>query len=292
MEFAFLELFMEHTGFAVCDREALREAFHGLGDTGRRALWEAAGVYAGAGYEAKVLDPLLAGISARFGVHRYTLWLLVLICCAQGPYGRWEDKGLFWETFTDLRYKAEECRSLHGVCGNFVGFWYPIFFTDSIVKLGRLEFERAAYPGREAVTVGGLTVKPGDPIYSIHIPSSGEPFTRQARLDAYRRAYEYFGKSPLVCFCESWLLYPPYTQKLPEHSQIRDFAGDFCHIYGEKTEIFDDFWRAFGNADSDQPHSWPEATSFQRMLKGHFLSGGKAGYGMGILVFDGVNTLK
>ena len=52
---------------------------------------------------------------------------------------------IFWDTFCDLRYKLLECKTIHGVWGNFVASWYPIFYTCQIVKLGRLEFENAVY---------------------------------------------------------------------------------------------------------------------------------------------------
>ncbi len=65
----------------------------------------------------------------------------------------------------------------------------------------------------------------------VHIPSSGEPFEEAARLASYRLAYEFFREElnggPLVCVCDSWLLYPDYQQILSPSSNILSFQKDF-----------------------------------------------------------------
>ncbi len=44
---------------------------------------------------------------------------------------------IFWNTFQDLKYKLLECREVQGVWGNFVSFWYPIFYTCDIFQAGQ-----------------------------------------------------------------------------------------------------------------------------------------------------------
>lgn len=296
MELWYVEKFIDCTGFEGRDRAALREALSMLGPGGQATLLDAAERYTAAGYRTELLDGLLSQMEPLYGVHRYTLWLLVLILCSKVPYDRCGDEKLFWDTFTDIRYKVQECRRVYGICGVFVGFWYPIFFTDSIVKLGRLEFETSVYPGKAPVSIGDYRVGPGDISYSIHIPASGEPFTREARLDAYRRAYDHFGcaqrGTPLVCWCESWLLYPPYAERLPEGSRIKDFSRDFLSVTPMETPVFDDFWRVFPGQVEADPASWEGDSGLQRAIKSHFLSGGKPGCGLGLLIFDGEHLLQ
>lgn len=296
MDLGYLNFFLECIGFAAEDRADALAAFHRLGDAGNAALDRAVGRFRDVDFDARLLDEDLRALEAETGIHRYTLWLLALIHCSQPVYERWPDKTLFRDTFSDLKYKVRECRTMYGICGTFVGSWYPIFFRDSIVKLGRLEFESCPYPGKEPVCLGSLTLHPGDPVLSIHIPSSGEPFDGPARLGAYRKAYDHFRCEdrgvPLVCYCESWLLYPPYTAALPQGSRIRDFAADFCRMVQLDEPRFWDAWRVYGPAGELSPENWPEDSGLQRMLKAHFMAGKSAGSGLGFLVFDGSSLLK
>ena len=39
-----------------------------------------------------------------------------------------------------------------------------------------------------------MTVKEGDKVLNIHIPSNGIPLTDEVRLNAYREAYEFYKK--------------------------------------------------------------------------------------------------
>ena len=91
-----------------------------------------------------------------------------------------------------MKYKAIECKNVQGVWGNFVAHWYPIFFSNDIVKLGRLEYENVTYEGEVPYEKNGYVVRPGDKVKSVHIPSSGEPFDQAARLASYKKAYQFF----------------------------------------------------------------------------------------------------
>ncbi len=125
---------------------------------------------------------------------------------------------------------------------------------------------------------------------SIHIPSSGEPFNREARMDSYRQAYAFFkeelGGGPLFCVCHSWLLYPEYKKILKPGSNIVDFQSDFDIIKADAEE-FGDAWRVFGPQYTLPAADLPEDTSMRRAFKQHLLSGGTTGEGLGILIFDG-----
>lgn len=251
------------------------------------------------GHNIRSTEPLLAKITEKSGVHSYTLHLLLLLACAQAVREHYKAAGLsdalFLDTFSDLRAKVLECHEVYNVWGNFVAFWYPIFFKLDIFKLGRLEFENSTY-GLEAPYEGhGITLKKGAPIKSIHIPSHCGPLRLSDRLDAYKRAYDFFGcaksNTPLVCYCESWLLHPSTMSVLPATSNTVDFIGDFDLCKFEDIPTFHDKWRIFG-ADFEKPDAQlPETTSMQRAFKQHLLRGGKTGYGYGILIFDGTKLL-
>lgn len=250
-------------------------------------------------FDIKLTEPLIEEIAKEAELSPYTVWLLMLIEASQRTLESYREDGtdeqIFWDTFADLRYKAIECKENYNVWGTFVAFWYPIFYSREIVKLGRLEFQDSKYGFSEEYTKNGYTVKAGDKVKSIHIPSSGEPFDEAARMDSYKRAYEYFkaeldGK-PIVFACHSWLLYPEYGKILKQGSNIASFQKDFDIVEFESGE-FEDAWRLYG-ADHDKPTAeLPERTSMQRAFKKHLLAGGTTGEGKGVIIFDGEKILN
>lgn len=305
MDLEYLSRFLDKTEFPREAAAFLMQAAQAINDKAERQLAELTACYLSAarreveerlgyGYAVRENSAALEEIAGKTGFSPDTLWLLALVEASIPVRDDWLGKGrtesLFFDTFADLRYKALECREVHGVWGNFVAGWYAIFYTDRIVKLGRLEFETASYGREEPFAGGGLRLEKGSPVLSIHIPSSGEPFHRAAREASYRLAWEHFpqlrqnGKLP--CICHSWLLYPDYKPLLPEGSNIRDFMADFEIIGRDETEQFGDDWRLYG-ADSGKPvEQWPEKTRMQRAFKQYFLEGGKPGYGYGVRLVD------
>lgn len=277
----------------------------------KKELLESAGLLAKAGQEEAFtgaveffyendfsidrVQPIIEEIAEKAKLSPYTVWLLFLMEAAVPVREMFREEGIdeqiFWDTFADLRYKVLECREIHGVWGNFVAFWYPIFYSRDIVKLGRLEFENDVYDEDTPYERNGYIVKKGDKVKSIHIPSSGEPFTAEARLASYKKAYDFFQEEldgkPLICQCHSWLLNPEYGRFLPPASNFVSFQQDFDIVRQETTEEFGDDWRLFGRDCKKPVSELPERTSMQRAFKQYFLSGGKPGVGMGILIFDG-----
>ena len=78
--------------------------------------------------------------------HLYTLWELFLMQAAKPAREGYLEKGvpedIVWDTWEDLKYKAMECKNVQGSVGQLCGsYWYPIFYSSDIVKLGRLEYE-------------------------------------------------------------------------------------------------------------------------------------------------------
>ncbi len=294
----FLQLFMEKTGFPQEAKDALTQAADQLSKAGQEeAMAGAIAFYYENDFSAQTTQPLIEEMAQAAGLSPYTVWALFLIFAAETARRDYLDRGIseeiFWATFTDVRYKALECKANKGVWGNFVAFWYHIFFSCDIVKLGRLEYETRVYDG-PAGTVGGRALNPGDKVRCIHIPSSGEDFSKKARLASYKLAYDFFKDEldggPLICACHSWLLYPEYKNVLPASSNIVSFMGDFTILETEDAG-FDDAWRVFG-ADADKPaDQLPEDTSMRRAFKKHLMAGGKTGAALGILAFDGEKLL-
>lgn len=297
----FLQLLMEKTNFPAEAKASLLESTEKLTASGQEeALDGAVDFFAENDFSVELTKPLTEEIAGAAGLSPYTVWMLLLIEAAipvkESFIAQGISEEIFWDTFSDLRYKVLECKEIYDVWGTFVAFWYPIFYTGDIVKLGRLEFENYVYSSDTPYEKNGYTIKKGDKIKNIHIPASGEPFDKAARLASYKKAYEFFkdelGGGPLVCVCHSWLLYPEYGKILSPTSNIVDFQRDFDLVRVDTADEFDDAWRLFGREHQKPTAELPERTSMQRAFKQHLLSGGKAGYGVGILIFDGEKIIN
>lgn len=295
----FLKLLMDKTGFPAEAKTFLLDSAEKLVSSGQEeALDGTVEHFYEEDFQMGGVVPLIAEMAEGSGLSPHTVWLLFLVEAAVPVKGAFADRGIpeqvFWDTFADLRYKVQECKDVQGVWGNFVAFWYPIFYSCDIVKLGRLEYENCTYEWDVPYEAHGVTLKKGDPVKSIHIPSSGEPFDSAARLASYKKAYEFFREElhggPLICVCHSWLLYEEYA-KILKPGNISDFQKDFDILSSTADKDFGDSWRLFG-ADYQKPTAeLPEKTSMQRAFKKFLLEGREPGMGMGVLVFDGEKLL-
>ncbi len=302
MDRGFFNLFLEKTKFPQAAKEELLKAFGVIQSNYAMEFLAMAEEYADGGfYEAKVKHRI-DELQAISFINSFTLWAVLLIHTAKrtlklyGQMGR--DEELFWDTFTDMRYKALECKEVKGVWGIFVAEWYRKFFTGDIVKLGRLEFENNHYYYDLPYSFKDVQLFKSESIAvkSVHIPGAPEPFDKEARLDSYRKAYEFFKDElkggPMICICHSWLLYPEYKGILSPKSNIVSFMGDFDVFASHDQEHFEDGWRVFADK-SHLPHKkLPENTSLQRAFKNHLINEGKVGCGYGVLIFDGEKIIN
>ncbi len=300
MDLEFFKLLMDNTKFPEeAKTETLRCAQLVIEKGQEEALDGAVEFYYDHDLDMKLVTPLVESIGEESGIHLYMAWQLFLLQTSKPAVEAYREKGvpeaIIWDTFSDLRYKTLECKNVYGTWGIFVSFWYPIFFSCDLVKLGRLEYENILYHG-ETYEKNGYVLKDGDPVKNIHIPSSGEPFDKASRLASYKKAYEFFKEErnggPLVCVCHSWLLYPENRKILPPTSNIVSFMGDFDLQRGEIEEEFHDAWRVFGSDAQKPAEQLPEKTSMQRAFKQWLVEGNKTGEGFGILIFDGESIVN
>lgn len=167
--------------------------------------------------------------------------------------------------------KLFECHRMYGIWGSFVAVWFARFFARSLYAIGRLEFCLMACP-RDFV-LSGTTVKKGEMLIDVHIPSRGR--LKNEELEAsYLEAAAFFAEKTdgkAVFHCESWLLADFHSEMLPPSSGIRIFA-DRYHIV-EQTPDEGDFWRIFYLPDDLPPKDLPEDTALQRGYKKRLLAG-------------------
>lgn len=239
-------------------------------------------------FEEKFLWPL----ANSDGIHPYTMSLLFLVCASAKLREKYTEAGysdeLYWNTILDLKTKALECQKVYGVWGVFVAFWYPIFFRMDLFRLGRLQFERSTFHGKMPVTVDGVTVFPGQPVYSVHIPS-GLPLISAQCEESYRMAHSFFlselrGK-PLICQCDSWLLYPENPKIFTKADNLLAFWHTW-YIYSSAEDPKGlNLWRVFGKGLDVGVENLPRNTSMQRDLAAWLEHGGTVGEGNGLRVF-------
>ena len=244
-------------------------------------------------------EPSLDQMAKKYSCHRYTLYLLYLICISKELKEKYAQKGVgedvFFDTMKDLRCKLFECFETDKVWGviPFADWFYSMFHMN-IFALGRMEYNYGPFRG-ESATVAGIEVKEGDMVLHIHIPSSGEPFDRTARIASYEKAYNFYldafgGKTPVFC-CDSWLLNPENKEVLGEKSNIASFVDDFKIIDFKRFPDNRNMWRIFG-ADADlPPEQLPRKTSMQRKIADWIAQGNRLGSGKGLFVFDPQNKI-
>jgi len=247
-------------------------------------------------YPDDMAKPIIA-LGERIGCHAYTAEFLFFACAAEPLLARYKAAGIsediYWDSMRDLLWKFRECLDVHNIPGSFVAHWFPGFFHMKRFALGRLQFEHQTFR-EESYSRAGVTLHRGDDVINIHIPSAG-PLTKESRMDAYRRAYNFyigeFSGDILPIVCNSWLLYPAHRVFLPAHSNILSFMDDFDIISSAETETFSNAWRVFGADAAKSPADWPQDTSIRRAFRDRILSGGKVGSGYGVILFDGEKIL-
>ena len=198
------------------------------------------------------------------------------------------DSRLFHDAMLDLKWKIIECDRLLGITGIMCFGWMRRWFSLGRFALGRLQYE--VLPANRVIMTKSICLEAEDPILNMHIPSSG-PLTREAVVDSYRQAKEFFtprldGK-PAVVHCSSWLLFPKHKEILPQDSNIRRFCEDFeLYNWGKFAEDKGDLWRIFYRAKDNPPEKLPRGTTLERAYADLLLRGEKTGWGSGILLPD------
>ena len=232
---------------------------------------------------------ILKVISEQTCIHRYTVDMVFLLSCVERAKEIFEEKGIseevFRDTMRDLNAKLEECKSVYGIWGTFVVWWYPEFFRAERFALGRLQFEKKEFPFENYKDI----VKKGDTVYNFHIPS-GAPLNYESIVDSFKRAYKFFDvKGIMPIFLSSWLIYPPHGALFREGSNLKRFYELFDILDSKEHSSNAELWRIFSvpfSSDMDL-ETLPEDTSLQRSFKQFFAQGGVMGSGKGIILFDG-----
>ena len=289
-----LEFPSEHIGYLsdVCAR--LRDGYAKFVDSRLPLLFESDND------KLTEVQTQLKYIAEEMDVNPYTLDLLFLLCGCEELEKKYYTAGygekLFLDTMKDLKYKLDECLEVEGVAGVFTYGWFLDYYRMKRFYLGRFQFEFIEFP-KFAFSVNGYTVRKGEKVLNMHIPSNGISLTDEVRLGAYKEAYEFFKKDfpkgYIPMYCNSWLLYPENEKIFPENSNLLKFMHDFAIVDGGDLDGFAVQWRVFGIKEGEIPYEdLPENSSLQRAMKKWIVVNRHHGAGHGIFFFDGEKIIK
>lgn len=224
----------------------------------------------------------------------YTADLLFWLHCVPHAEKYYRKQGIiqavFWESMYDLVCKTQMCKKNYGIIGVYID-WFYLIFDYQVFALGRLQFYAERFEA-DRYEWGDFVLQKGDPVYSCHIPANG-PLDTEACMESFQRAYEFFKDrldgSVIPITCESWLLYPPYIEKVfVKNSNMTKFAALFDIIHTQSTgSRFLDARNVFGRYLDGSTETLPRDTALQRNFLDYIASGEDFGNGYGVILYDG-----
>ena len=242
---------------------------------------------------AQIMEKLEA-LAQKYSMPKESMYMLFFMSNFEKMRQKYIQKGigdLFIETAKDFKYKLNECKKMLGFLGARPFTWYHHFMNADIVALGRFQYHKIKFFEGLTYKWKDITITPEDTVVNFHIPSSG-PMTRESRLDSYKKAFEHFGKTKgeyLVLVCVSWLIYPGYKEVFSEGSNMSDFMEDFDIINQSQAEenTFPNSWSVFGRPYDGDTSKYATDTTLQRNFIQFLKEGKRAGWGTGVIIFDG-----
>ncbi len=232
-------------------------------------------------------------LSEKTGIEPHELYLLFYIHEAHNGKLLYEknniDEQIIRNTFEDIVYKMNECKSVGGYYGISRPRWFYGYFRTTRFQLGRMQFELSEVPA--VCELCGLTLKKGAAAVRIHIPDNGKAFDEASRLDAYKKAYGFFAEKfagrtiPFVC--SSWLLSPVNEKFLGKKSNIVGFSREFKIIGTEQSPV-SAVW-IFGTDNCDDVSALPEDNTLRKKYKQWLKNGNHILSAEGVFLFDGEN---
>lgn len=232
-------------------------------------------------------------------VNRKTLHLLFYMCHTPYLKSLYEKAGIdmsvYEDTVADLKCKMYECYDLYGEWGCRVSGWFDVFFSMRKFALGRMQFEIKTC-GEDVSLKCGKKINKDDKVLDMHIPVSDKPFSKENRIDAYKRAYDFFKDEfpdgVVVFRAKTWLLFPDNRKILSPTSNTIGFMDEFDIVRSGVYANHNELWRIFGEPFNGDASSLKRETSLQRAYADWISDGNPTGYGVGFFLYDGTNFIK
>ncbi len=204
---------------------------------------------------------------------------------------------VFIDSIKGVRCKCFERSVVSDTLGIDCPDWVARFYRLTHFGLGRFQYCIEPFEF-ESYSKHGITVKKGDEIVAVHIPS-GASLTEELRLESYKKAYDFYKKrgvfkdSVMRAICHSWMLFPEYVEKVySKVSNLYGFSTDYDVFSVRYDSTFKDGWRVFGAGFNDEFKDLPQNSSLQKSFNIYAKEYGKFGIGYGMLLFDGEKILR
>ncbi len=223
--------------------------------------------------------------------------LVVVIYLLTQKYAEYKALGvsddIILDTFGDVSLRANLFFKKSGKIGLKKDdvIWFRHIMNVCIFKIGALQFQKFEMLYLDEATIGEAymafeeiqktRLPNGSPVINCHIQMDADISAVSVEA-SFARAKVFFAECfPAIRYkaflCYSWLLYPPMLKRLPEESNIRQFAERFT-IIGS----CEDSEQAMENLfDNGKPNVSQKPTSLQKMAIDHK---DILGFGCGIIL--------
>ena len=223
--------------------------------------------------------------------------LVVVIYLLTQKYAEYKALGvsddIILDTFGDVSLRANLFFKKSGKIGLKKDdvIWFRHIMNVCIFKIGALQFQKFEMLYLDEATIGEAymafeeiqktRLPNGSPVINCHIQRDADISAVSVEA-SFARAKVFFAECfPAIRYkaflCYSWLLYPPMLKRLPEESNIRQFAERFT-IIGS----CEDSEQAMENLfDNGKPNVSQKPTSLQKMAIDHK---DILGFGCGIIL--------
>ncbi len=206
------------------------------------------------------------------------------------------DMKIYHDSMTDLRIKLMECKEVKGEWGSFVCTWFDRFFFFERFALGRLQFETEEYSSHvPAYEKCGLTVKGGDVVINMHIPS-GSRMPYEEVIASYKKVYDFFSQyivdGKMVFVGHSWLFHRSMYEICEKGTNTYNFIKDFDIMSESDDPDYHNCWRLFGVEYTGNPKALPANSGLRRNVVKWLEEGKIMGDAYAVLVFDGEKVIN
>lgn len=180
------------------------------------------------------------------------------------------DGDVYFDTVKTVATAVAEYRTDTGNFGIYDYHFLSNHIRGNILRLGSFEYVCSDYEDKPSII--------------MHVPT-GADFSKQARLNSYSLAREYFGNDrPIVA--DTWLLYEALSDMLPCDSNILSFAEDFsCVQQNEESCDYSELFHVFGRLGDFSYENLPQETTLQKAFAERVKKNLPIGSGVGELKY-------
>lgn len=210
--------------------------------------------------------------------------LAVTLMLAKDAYRRYREMGIPDNVFRDTMSDIGIWCSNNGNRGLHNTSWLKNHISLELFRIGRLQFQFYRVP-KTGEFINKLPFGSSTAVLNVHIPQ-GEKLDIEQCRSSFIRAITFFDTyfpefKFDYFFCESWLLYNNNRDFMSSDSNIVRFMNMFDIVYSAPVDA-QAIERIFGKRRLSS-RLYPENTSLQRNAKKYIASGGRLGFGIGII---------